>query len=152
MENPPNSNCQAPTLELLVGNIASGKSTWTAARAEQGWLTIENDSLLRSLHGGRYVCEEQVPGMLDALAREIITAAAAAFLSSEKRHGTAARGVVDVRQDGRVRELVGRAGSRGPAGVSGPPAAEGTVLPEVSVPAWDRGWWRWLFSAPTAVR
>ncbi len=72
---------QPPTLEFLVGNIASGKSTWTGTRADQGWLTIENDSLLRSLHGGRYAWEEQIPGLLDVLAKEIISAAAAASRS-----------------------------------------------------------------------
>ena len=65
-----------PALEILVGNIASGKSTWTGTRAAQGWLTIENDSLLRSLHGGRYCWDEQLPGLLETLTREIITACA----------------------------------------------------------------------------
>ncbi len=64
------------TLEILAGNIASGKSTWTQKRAEAGWITVENDALLMALHGGSYCWEKQIPSLVNALARQIITAAA----------------------------------------------------------------------------
>lgn len=69
------------TLELLVGSIASGKSTWTRMRADQAWLTVNNDTLVRSMHGGEYAWDLQVPGLVELLAEQIITAAAAASRS-----------------------------------------------------------------------
>ena len=59
---------EPPTLELLVDSIASGKSTWTRMRADQGWLTVNNDSLVRSMHGGQYAWDIQVPGLVELLA------------------------------------------------------------------------------------
>jgi predicted kinase len=41
-------------IEILIGNIASGKSTWTTERAKQGALIINDDSIVESLHGGNY--------------------------------------------------------------------------------------------------
>lgn len=40
--------------ELLSGNIASGKSTWTAIRAKQGALVANDDAMITALHGGTY--------------------------------------------------------------------------------------------------
>jgi predicted kinase len=40
--------------ELLIGPIASGKSTWTARRAREGAIVLNDDSLVTSLHGGHY--------------------------------------------------------------------------------------------------
>jgi len=67
-----------PVLELLAGNIASGKSTWTKTRAGAGWISVENDALLLALHGGRYSWEEQIPGLVHSLARQIVATAARA--------------------------------------------------------------------------
>ena len=41
-------------MELLIGPIASGKSTWTARRAREGAIVLNDDSLVTSLHGGHY--------------------------------------------------------------------------------------------------
>jgi predicted kinase len=72
---------EPPILELLVGSIASGKSTWTRKRANQGWLTVNNDSLVCSMHGGEYAWNLQIPGLVELLAKQIVTAAASASRS-----------------------------------------------------------------------
>lgn len=38
-------------IEILVGNIASGKSTYAAKRAKEGALIINDDSIVTSVHG-----------------------------------------------------------------------------------------------------
>ena len=43
-----------PKLELLVGTIASGKSTYSKKRAKEGAVIINDDSLVTALHGGDY--------------------------------------------------------------------------------------------------
>lgn len=43
-----------PTLELLVGNIGSGKSTYASLRAKQGWAVVNGDSIVTMIHGGNY--------------------------------------------------------------------------------------------------
>ena len=42
-------------IEVLVGMIASGKSTWARERARQGWLVMNDDAVVNMLHGGEYV-------------------------------------------------------------------------------------------------
>lgn len=39
-------------IEVLVGNIASGKSTWTRERAMQGALVVSDDAIVTAVHGG----------------------------------------------------------------------------------------------------
>lgn len=41
-------------IELLIGMIASGKSTWARQRAGQGWLVVNDDAIVTMLHGGDY--------------------------------------------------------------------------------------------------
>jgi len=41
-------------IELLIGPISSGKSTWAKQRAEEGWIVINDDSIVNSVHGGSY--------------------------------------------------------------------------------------------------
>jgi len=41
-------------LELLIGNIASGKSTYCKMRAEEGAIIVNDDSLVNSLHANNY--------------------------------------------------------------------------------------------------
>ena len=67
----------SPVLELLVGNIASGKSSWTEPRASEGWITVNNDSLVRSMHGGNYDWERQIPGLKTSLGILIVETAGA---------------------------------------------------------------------------
>ena len=41
-------------IEILVGNIASGKSTYAKSRAEDGAIIINDDAIVSALHGGYY--------------------------------------------------------------------------------------------------
>lgn len=41
-------------IEVLVGMIASGKSTWSKMRARNGWLVINDDAIVKALHAGNY--------------------------------------------------------------------------------------------------
>jgi len=41
-------------LELLIGTIASGKSTYSRQRSKQGAIIINDDALVTALHGGYY--------------------------------------------------------------------------------------------------
>jgi predicted kinase len=44
-----------PTLELLIGPIASGKSTYAATRAREGGvLVVNDDAVVMMVHGGNY--------------------------------------------------------------------------------------------------
>jgi hypothetical protein len=45
-------------LELLVGMVASGKSTYARKRADEGALVIAHDGLCQMLHGGAYRYEQ----------------------------------------------------------------------------------------------
>ena len=60
-----------PVLELLVGSIASGKSSWTRNRARAGFVTINSDSLVESMQGGDYRWDHQVPHLRFDLAHLI---------------------------------------------------------------------------------
>lgn len=64
-----------PTLEVLVGMIASGKSTYARKRADEGALVISHDDLTEMLHA-RYRYEdglrEVYRGIEKALAVEIL--------------------------------------------------------------------------------
>lgn len=41
-------------LELLVGNIASGKSTYSKEAAGRGCVIVNNDAIVTAIHGGNY--------------------------------------------------------------------------------------------------
>lgn len=41
-------------IEILVGTIASGKSTYCRARAKDGAIIINDDAIVTALHGGQY--------------------------------------------------------------------------------------------------
>lgn len=41
-------------VEILVGNIASGKSTYANKRAEEGAIIINDDAIVSAIHGGNY--------------------------------------------------------------------------------------------------
>lgn len=43
-----------PRLEILVGMIASGKSTYCKMRARDGALVVNDDAVVTALHGGNY--------------------------------------------------------------------------------------------------
>lgn len=42
------------TLEILVGPIASGKSTYSRTRAEQGAVIVNDDAIVQAVHAGDY--------------------------------------------------------------------------------------------------
>lgn len=41
-------------VEVLIGMIASGKSTWAKARAKEGWIIINDDSIVCGVHANQY--------------------------------------------------------------------------------------------------
>lgn len=41
-------------IEVLVGTIASGKSTYCKKRAEEGAIIVNDDAIVEALHGGNY--------------------------------------------------------------------------------------------------
>lgn len=41
-------------IELLVGMIASGKSTYCSARAVEGAIIVSDDAIVQAIHGGNY--------------------------------------------------------------------------------------------------
>lgn len=43
-----------PRLELLVGNIASGKSTYCKKAAEEGFIIVSDDAIVTAVHAGNY--------------------------------------------------------------------------------------------------
>jgi predicted kinase len=46
-------------IEVLVGPIASGKSTWASKRAKEGWIVINDDAIVTALHGGDYLLYDE---------------------------------------------------------------------------------------------
>jgi predicted kinase len=43
-----------PIIEILMGMIASGKSSYCKQKAKEGFLVMNNDSIITMLHGGDY--------------------------------------------------------------------------------------------------
>lgn len=43
-----------PALEILVGTLGSGKSTWASRRADHGWAVVNLDAIVTMIHGGDY--------------------------------------------------------------------------------------------------
>ena len=41
-------------IEVLVGNIGSGKSTYAKSRARSGAIVVSEDSIVMDVHGGKY--------------------------------------------------------------------------------------------------
>jgi predicted kinase len=41
-------------LEVLCGTIASGKTTYSAQKASEGWIIINDDAIVNAVHGGNY--------------------------------------------------------------------------------------------------
>jgi predicted kinase len=59
-----------PKIELLVGPIASGKSTYARKRAREGALVISHDDLTEMLHG-EYRYEQTLKPVYRAMMRDI---------------------------------------------------------------------------------
>ena len=43
-----------PEIEILCGPVASGKSTYSRQRAEEGYVIVNNDAIVTAVHGGNY--------------------------------------------------------------------------------------------------
>ena len=41
-------------IEVLVGNLSSGKSTWCKQRAKNGWIIINDDNVVNLVHSSDY--------------------------------------------------------------------------------------------------
>jgi predicted kinase len=41
-------------IEVLVGMISSGKSTWAKERAREHWIILNDDSIVSAVHAGQY--------------------------------------------------------------------------------------------------
>ena len=46
-------------IEVLVGMINSGKSSWAANRAKEGWVIINDDAIVMMVHGGDYLAYQK---------------------------------------------------------------------------------------------
>jgi len=46
--------CMDTHLQILVGPIACGKSTYSRAKAEEGFVIVNDDDLVTAIHGGNY--------------------------------------------------------------------------------------------------
>ena len=46
-------------VEILVGMIASGKSTWAKKRAKEGWIIINDDSIVNAVHADDYLLYQE---------------------------------------------------------------------------------------------
>jgi predicted kinase len=41
-------------IEVLVGTICSGKSTWCKTLAQEGWIVINDDAIVNAVHANNY--------------------------------------------------------------------------------------------------
>ena len=68
------------TLEILVGPIACGKSTYSRERAAGGALVVNDDSIVMSVHGGNYdKYDPKLKPLYIQIETAIITAASASW-------------------------------------------------------------------------
>lgn len=61
-------------IEILCGNIASGKSTYAKERARQGALVVSHDALRTAIHGGLYMYDKELKDMYWAIQTALIAA------------------------------------------------------------------------------
>jgi predicted kinase len=65
--------------EILIGMIASGKSSYCAKRARDGAIIINNDSIVEMLHGGDYhLYDKQVESIYKSIEEHIFSITMAA--------------------------------------------------------------------------
>src|SRR5690554_6035008 len=63
-------------IEVLVGMIASGKSTYALQRAREGAIIYNNDAVVEAVHGGDYkLYDERLKGLYDAVQMSIMYSA-----------------------------------------------------------------------------
>jgi predicted kinase len=64
-------------LEILVGPIASGKSTYTKDRVNARYLVVNDDAIVNAIHGGNYkLYDKKLKTLYKNIENQIITAAA----------------------------------------------------------------------------
>ena len=67
-----------PVLEILVGPIASGKSTYCRQKAKEGYIIVNDDAIITFLHGGEYkLYNEDLKPLYKIVENTIITTALA---------------------------------------------------------------------------
>lgn len=60
-------------IELLIGNIASGKSTYCLKRAKEGALIVNDDSIVNALHCDQYdLYSEELKPLYKSLENQIV--------------------------------------------------------------------------------
>lgn len=63
-------------IEVLVGMIASGKSTYAAKRAKEGAVIVNDDAIVLAVHGGDYsLYDEKLKKLYKAIQLNMITSA-----------------------------------------------------------------------------
>lgn len=62
-------------IEVLVGTIASGKSTWSSKMAKDGWIIINDDDIVNAIHGGHYAYKEELKPLYKSIETHIFHAA-----------------------------------------------------------------------------
>lgn len=64
-------------INLLVGTIASGKSTYSSQMAKAGWIIINDDAIVMALHGGNYTYKENLKVLYKSIETHIFHLAVA---------------------------------------------------------------------------
>ena len=58
-------------IEILVGTIASGKSTWSTQMAQEDWLIINDDAIVLMLHAGKYAYKNHLKSLYKSIETHI---------------------------------------------------------------------------------
>ncbi len=65
-----------PSVEILVGTIASGKSTYCKKRAKEGAIIVNDDAIVCSLHAGIYTLyDKSIKALYKSLESHIVNTA-----------------------------------------------------------------------------
>ena len=65
-------------IEVLIGTIASGKSTYAKNKAENGYIVINDDAIVNAIHGGLYhLYNEKLKPLYKSIENHILTTAIA---------------------------------------------------------------------------
>lgn len=63
-------------IEILIGNIASGKSTYCSKRAAEGAIVLNDDSIVNGIHGDQYeLYDKGLKPLYKAVENQIVTSA-----------------------------------------------------------------------------
>jgi predicted kinase len=63
-------------LNILVAPVGAGKSTWSKHLAENGWITVNDDAIVKLVHGGNYrLYEKELKPLYKLVENQILTTA-----------------------------------------------------------------------------